>query len=428
MKGIFKIILLLVTVALLSIAGILVWTNYFAGPELPSLKQESAEYKNVKTIEEETDSYLIKASKIDADDFINLTVNEFVENEIKEFKERNSTQKQILPRDKAVFNNIIDTFLVNENLVGVKITVMQKDVEKESYNTQVQTYNFYLKDKASISLDDLFKSGYRDKISNVYTDKYVLKNNVIEFYSNNQVDNCTYNTLKEYGKNKILTAQNYSISDEEYNKLFSRVVDPSRKMVAITLDDGPHGVNTQKILDILDKHNARATFFMLGQNVNGNKEVVKDVYTRGNEIGIHTWSHPQLTKLSEESVKSEVKNTSDAIYNITGYRPTLVRPPYGAFNTTVRNALKDYSLILWNIDSLDWKSRDENQIVPLVMNDVEDGDIILLHDIHSTTVPAVEKIVNQLDEQGYQMVTASELLENKGYDRAINQVFYSGRQ
>lgn len=428
MKGIFKIILSLVTVALLLIIGAIIWTYYFAGPELPKLNQESMEYKNVKSVEEETDSYLIKASKIDADDFINLMVNEFVENEIKEFKEKNSTQKQILPRDKAVLKNVIDTFLVNEDLVSVKVTVMKKDVEKESYNTQVQTYNFYLKDKASISLDDLFKSGYKDKISNVYTDKYVLKNNVIEFYSNNQVDNCTYNTLKEYGKNKILTAQNYSISDEEYNKLFSRVVDPSRKMVAITLDDGPHGVNTQKILDILDKHNARATFFMLGQNVNSNKEVVKDVYTRGNEIGIHTWSHPQLTKLSEESVKSEVKNTLDAIYNITGYRPTLVRPPYGAFNTTVRNALKDYSLILWNIDSLDWKSRDENQIVPLVMNDVEDGDIILLHDIHSTTVPAVEKIVEDLDKQGYQMVTVSELLEAKGYDRTAIQVFYSGRQ
>lgn len=428
MKGIFKIILSLVTVALLLIIGAIIWTYYFAGPELPKLNQESMEYKNVKSVEEETDSYLIKASKIDADDFINLMVNEFVENEIKEFKEKNSTQKQILPRDKAVLKNVIDTFLVNEDLVSVKVTVMKKDVEKESYNTQVQTYNFYLKDKASISLDDLFKSGYKDKISNVYTDKYVLKNNVIEFYSNNQMDNCTYNTLKEYGKNKILTAQNYSISDEEYNKLFSRVVDPSRKMVAITLDDGPHGVNTQKILDILDKHNARATFFMLGQNVNSNKEVVKDVYTRGNEIGIHTWSHPQLTKLSEESVKSEVKNTSDAIYNITGYRPTLVRPPYGAFNTTVRNALKDYSLILWNIDSLDWKSRDENQIVPLVMNDVEDGDIILLHDIHSTTVPAVEKIVEDLDKQGYQMVTVSELLEAKGYDRTAIQVFYSGRQ
>lgn len=104
-----------------------------------------------------------------------------------------------------------------------------------------------------------------------------------------------------------------------------------------------------------------------------------------------------------------------------------MRPPYGAINDTVKNSI-NYSLILWNIDSLDWKSRDEKQIVPLVMNSVQDGDIILLHDIHSTTVPAVEKIVSQLEEQGYQMVTVSQLLEAKGYDMSKTKVFYSGRQ
>ena len=198
-------------------------------------------------------------------------------------------------------------------------------------------------------------------------------------------------------------------------------------MVAITLDDGPHATNTQKILDILDAHNAKATFFMLGQNVVNNEEVVKNVYKRGNEIGIHTWDHKQLTKLSQDEIVSQVERTSDAIYKIIGKRPKLVRPPYGAINDTVKNSI-NYSLILWNIDSLDWKSRDEKQIVPLVMNSVQDGDIILLHDIHSTTVPAVEKIVSQLEEQGYQMVTVSQLLEAKGYDMSKTKVFYSGRQ
>lgn len=428
MKGIFKIILSLVIIALLIIIGALVWTNYFAEPEMPNLKQEMVEYKKVNNHEEETDSYLIKSSKIDADDFINLSVNSFVDEKIGEFKKNNSAQSKILPRDKAVFKNVIDTFIVNDNIVSVKITIMQKGIGKQNYDTQIQTYNFYLIDKVNISLDDLFKAGYKEKIKDKYTDKYLLKNNSIEFYNNTQKNNCTYNTLKEYGKNKIITAQNYDISQEEYDKLFSRIVDPSRKMVAITLDDGPHGTNTQKILDILDAHSARATFFMLGQNVVNNEGVVKDVYSRGNEIGIHTWSHPQLTSLSESSIKSQVEQTSDAIYNVTGYRPTLVRPPYGSFNNVVKDTLKDYSLILWNIDSLDWKSRDENQIVPLVMNDVQDGDIILLHDIHSTTVPAVDKIVSELDKQGYQMVTVSELIEAKGYNRETTQVFYSGRQ
>lgn len=428
MKGIFKIILSLVIIALLIIIGALIWTNYFAEPEMPNLKQEMVEYKKINNYEEETESYLIKSSKIDADDFINLSVNSFVDEKIVEFKKDNSSQSKILPRDKAVFKNVIDTFIVNENIVSVKVTIMQKGIEKENYDTQIQTYNFYLKDKVNISLDDLFKAGYKEKIKDKYTDKYLLKNNSIEFYNNTQKNNCTYNTLKEYGKNKIITAKNYDISQEEYDKLLSRVVDPSRKMVAITLDDGPHGSNTQKILDILDAHSARATFFMLGQNVVNNEGVVKDVYSRGNEIGIHTWSHPQLTNLSESSIKSQIEQTSDAIYNVTGYRPTLVRPPYGSFNKVVKDTLKDYSLILWNIDSLDWKSRDENQIVPLVMNDIQDGDIILLHDIHSTTVPAVDKIVSELDKQGYQMVTVSELIEAKGYNRETTQVFYSGRQ
>lgn len=428
MKGIFKIILSLVIIALLIIIGALVWTNYFAEPEMPNLRQEMVEYKKVNNHEEETDSYLIKSSKIDADDFINLSVNSFVDEKIGEFKKNNLSQSKTLPRDKAVFKNVIDTFIVNDNIVSVKITIMQKGIGKQNYDTQIQTYNFYLIDKVNISLDDLFKAGYKEKIKDKYTDKYLLKNNSIEFYNNTQKNNCTYNTLKEYGKNKIITAQNYDISQEEYDKLFSRIVDPSRKMVAITLDDGPHGTNTQKILDILDAHSARATFFMLGQNVVNNEGVVKDVYSRGNEIGIHTWSHPQLTSLSESSIKSQVEQTSDAIYNVTGYRPTLVRPPYGSFNKVVKDTLKDYSLILWNIDSLDWKSRDENQIVPLVMNDVQDGDIILLHDIHSTTVPAVDKIVSELDKQGYQMVTVSELIEAKGYNRETTQVFYSGRQ
>lgn len=428
MKGIFKGIIWILIAALLVIVGALLWTSYFTGPELPNLEQESLEYARVNESEEKTESFLIQSSKVEADDFVNLTVNDMIDKKIEEFKKANANQKNILPRDIGVFRNVIDTYVVNDNLVSVKVTTMTKNCEKTKYNTQIDLYNFSLKDKKIITLDDLFKSGYKEDIGNIYTDNYLIKKNAIEFYNNTQYEVYSYNTLKEYGKNKLLSASNYDISEEEYNKLFSRIVDPSRKMVAITLDDGPHAINTEKILDILDSYNARATFFMLGQNVLNNKNVVKDVYDRGHEIGIHTWDHPQLTNISEENIYNQVKNTSDAIFNITGYRPTIVRPPYGSFNTKVKNTLKEYSLILWNIDSLDWKSRDENQIVPLVMNDVEDGDIILLHDIHSTTVPAVEKIVKQLSDQGYQLVTVSELLEAKGYDRAVTQVFYSGRQ
>lgn len=198
-------------------------------------------------------------------------------------------------------------------------------------------------------------------------------------------------------------------------------------MVAITFDDGPHLKNTDDIVNIFSKYNAHATFFMLGSNVVKYPDVVKRVYDAGHEIGIHTWNHKELTKLSSDEVKNEVNNTATEIEKITGKRPTLVRPPYGSINENVKNSI-DNPLILWNIDSLDWKSRDKEKIVPLVLNDVQDGDIILLHDIHSTTVPAVEEILKYLIENDYQVITVSQMLSAKGYDLTKTRVFYSARQ
>ena len=198
-------------------------------------------------------------------------------------------------------------------------------------------------------------------------------------------------------------------------------------MVAITFDDGPHSRNTDDIVNIFSKYNAHATFFMLGSNVVKYPDVVKRVYDAGHEIGIHTWNHKELTKLSSDEVKNEVNNTATEIEKITGKRPTLVRPPYGSINENVKNSI-DNPLILWNIDSLDWKSRDKEKIVPLVVNNVQDGDIILLHDIHSTTIPAVEEILKYLIENDYQVITVSQMLSAKGYDLTKTRVFYSARQ
>lgn len=198
-------------------------------------------------------------------------------------------------------------------------------------------------------------------------------------------------------------------------------------MVALTFDDGPHSRNTDDIVNILSKYNAHATFFMLGSNVVKYPDVVKRVYDAENEIGIHTWSHKELTKLSSDEIKNEVNNTASEIEKITGKIPILVRPPYGSINEKVRNAI-DNPLILWNIDSLDWKSRNKEKIVPLVLNDVQDGDIVLLHDIHSTTVPAVEEILKYLVENDYQIITVSQMLNAKGYDLSKTRIFYSARQ
>lgn len=427
MRKVFKFLVAIIVIAIVFLIGCLVWNNYLQPVEVPDLLSDSVEFGSVVNKEEGEKNYEAYIQKLDADELIALDVNSYIDNQLAEFKKENETIDRVAPKDRAVYKNVIDTYKANDNIASVKITSIIKKVQEENYNTTIKTFNYDVKEGKNISLDDIFKSGYEQVLGNVYTENYVFKPKVIQFFSSTNTNNCTYNSLKEYASSKVLTASNYDVSQEEYELLFSNVVDKNKKMVAITLDDGPHATNTQKILDILDAHNAKATFFMLGQNVVNNEEVVKNVYKRGNEIGIHTWDHKQLTKLSQDEIVSQVERTSDAIYKIIGKRPKLVRPPYGAINDTVKNSI-NYSLILWNIDSLDWKSRDEKQIVPLVMNSVQDGDIILLHDIHSTTVPAVEKIVSQLEEQGYQMVTVSQLLEAKGYDMSKTKVFYSGRQ
>lgn len=427
MKNIVRIFLAIVILGIAIITGIAL-VNYYGKLEIPELKSQNMAYGSVTDIKESDDNYEIQVKEFNSDSqVINTSIKEFVDAKVKSFKEENKVSKKIRDKDRAVLLQVIDTYSVNEDVVGIKITSKEKKVYAEDYTTSIDTFNYHLKTEKTVTLEDIFKDNYKEKITDVYTDKYLLNDKNIIFYKDNEETVTTYNYLKEYTNSKVLKASNLDITEEEYNKLTEEVIDKTKKMVAITFDDGPHKTNTQEILGILSKYNAKATFFMLGQNVSAYPSIVKSVHDSGHEIGIHTWSHPELTKLSQAQIASEIENTANSIKDVTGTKPWLVRPPYGSINSTVKEAVAN-PFILWNIDSLDWKSRDKNQIVPLVVNDVEDGDIILLHDIHSTTVPAVEEIVKYLVENDYQIITVSQMLEAKGYDTSQTRVFYSARQ
>ena len=183
------------------------------------------------------------------------------------------------------------------------------------------------------------------------------------------------------------------------------------KMVALTFDDGPDAKTTPQALDILKKYGVKATFFMLGQNVVSNPDIVKRVKNEGHQIGIHTWDHPVLTKLPMETVKKEIFDTQTAIYNVVGIKPTITRPPYGAINTTIQNAI-DQSFIMWNVDSLDWKTRNTKAIMQEVAK-TQPGSIILMHDIHQTSIDAIPSVIQYLQNNGYTLVTVDELLEGQ---------------
>ena len=190
------------------------------------------------------------------------------------------------------------------------------------------------------------------------------------------------------------------------------VVDLSKKLVAITYDDGPCEL-TDDILDIYEEHGQVATFFEQGYLIKTQPEAIKRMDAMGCEIGSHTWSHKYLTKISVSEIKSQVNKTDAALESILGKKTTLLRPPYGAVNKTARNNVGK-PLIGWSLDTLDWQSRNADKVVNCVKNAGDlDGQVVLMHSLYESSVEATRELVPWLIENGYQLVTVSELFEYK---------------
>ena len=198
----------------------------------------------------------------------------------------------------------------------------------------------------------------------------------------------------------------------------------NRKVVALTFDDGPNPTTTNQALDTLSKYGIKATFFVLGKNVSGNEGILKRMKADGHVIGNHSWSHPVLSKLSLDDAKKQITDTEDALTKVLGSSSKLMRPPYGAITDDIRNSL-DLSFIMWNVDSLDWKSKNEAAILTEIQREVKNGSIILMHDIHAETVHALPKVIDYLKGQGYDFVTIPDLLDSR---LKAHQLYYNRDQ
>lgn len=205
-----------------------------------------------------------------------------------------------------------------------------------------------------------------------------------------------------------------------------RVLDPNKKAIALTFDDGP-SKQTRKILATLAEVDGRATFFTVGERLDDYSETLKMIYDSGSQIGMHTYDHANLRKLSKSQILEEINKTNDLIYKYTGEYSHLVRPPYGAVNATVKETVEQ-PLINWSIDTRDWESRDANSVYNEIMNNVEDGDIILMHDLYASTAEAVSRVVPELVAQGYQLCTVDELFKLKGIELTAGKVYLSAKK
>lgn len=183
-------------------------------------------------------------------------------------------------------------------------------------------------------------------------------------------------------------------------------------VVALTFDDGPFTKVTNRIIDVLLEYEAGATFFVVGSRLEMYSDTLKRLYENGFEVASHTWSHKNLNKLTEKQITKEITRTLDGLKKYIPVENVLLRPPYGSANETVRGLAKT-ALINWSLDSGDWKSRDSEKIIEHVLDTVQDGDIILMHDLYECTAEAVEYLVPELIERGYRPVSVSELFRIK---------------
>lgn len=187
-----------------------------------------------------------------------------------------------------------------------------------------------------------------------------------------------------------------------------------KKRIAFTFDDGP-SEQTVKLISLFSRYNAKATFFVTGENADGEFGVhLPSADFAGIEIGNHTYSHRPLSYLTDGEIEKELRDTSLAIERLTGRRPALSRPPYGDFDERVTEIGQKLGLIfvLWSVDTRDWDDHNADQIYDTIITSVNDGDIILCHDPYESTLKAIESAIPRLSEQGYELVTVSELLES----------------
>lgn len=240
---------------------------------------------------------------------------------------------------------------------------------------------------------------------------YLKENKLIIYYYDYEIEPMVSEELSLHvNYNEIKACMDITIKlDKTYENEDGSRVDKNKKIIALTFDDGP-GTYTSNLVDILKSNKASATFFMLGKNINIYKDTVLKVHESGMEIGYHSYNHKNFKRQKLEIIKEEFDKSNEALKSITGDTFHLVRPPYGEINDKIKNEL-EAAFILWDIDTMDWKYRNSDYLVNYVLDNAEAGDIILFHDIHKTSVDAIEKLLPELYVNGYQVVTVSKLAE-----------------
>lgn len=362
---------------------------------------------------------LIKNKKID------LKINNFVEENKKIYNQNSDNIKSmIINYEIQEYKNITfvelnsfmyyeDDYVENNEIISFKTDTKEilklKDIFNTPYYISKLTTKTINQDKQQINEENNFilsKSGLVIKYNYL---------NKIKEYKINYDEIETY--LKEEYKMDDIVIPVLTPTKRNLNKY------KNKKLIALTFDDGPSN-NTKYFIKELQKRDALVTFFVVGNRVKKYEDVLKEAYLMGNQIGSHTYSHKNLLYLNEEEITKEIEKTNEAIYNVIGTKPTIIRVPYGNINKKIRS-ISNMNHILWNVDTLDWKYKNSNRVYKEIIKHAEDGNIILLHDIFKTSVNGVLKAIDELKKQGYEFVTIDEMVYLKNIKLDKSKTYFN---
>lgn len=360
-----------------------------------------------------------KFTNVKVDAYARLYVDKY----IKSFKNRVGKNNEYLNIDYKVSflkNNMIISLNINDTTnKKIKNKSFIVDISSGKKITNKEFLNKYEINKTLINdkLDKKYSKALNKELKNIKindTDILINKNKIIITYNNIDYD------VKYIPNIEFLIKNN--VKEYVYKEIDNEKIE-TKKYIALTFDDGPAPA-TNEVIDALSSNNSKATFFVLGSRIKYYKEVLLRESALGNEVGSHTYSHKNLTRLDKKALESEI-NSTNIIYNeVTNKNITLLRPPYGEINDEVKKAAM-LPLITWNVDTEDWLKRDANKISKHVLENVKDGDIVLMHDIYYETAEAVKIMVPILREENYELVTVSELAEIKGKKLENGKVYRS---
>lgn len=362
---------------------------------------------------------LIKNKKID------LKINNFVEENKKIYNQNSDNIKSMIVNyEIQEYKNITfvelnsfiyyeDDYVENNEIISFKTDTKEilklKDIFNTPYYISKLTTKTINQDKQQINEENNFilsKSGLVIKYNYL---------NKIKEYKINYDEIETY--LKEEYKMDDIVIPVLTPTKRNLNKY------KNKKLIALTFDDGTSN-NTKYFIKELQKRDALVTFFVVGNRVKKYEDVLKEAYLMGNQIGSHTYSHKNLLYLNEEEITKEIEKTNEAIYNVIGTKPTIIRVPYGNINKKIRS-ISNMNHILWNVDTLDWKYKNSNRVYKEIIKHAEDGNIILLHDIFKTSVNGVLKAIDELKKQGYGFVTIDEMVYLKNIKLDKSKTYFN---